>query len=119
MGTKTVIIDPGKLDGMLMYGATCLECSDEFDCSNDTIERFIKSTYGMTFADYSDKKRSHIRMKLRRKQVEVALKGNVTMLIFLGKAMLNQSDFENRQPGSNLDSAIIAKVKELIHNRSG
>jgi len=31
-------------------------------------------------------------MRLRRKQMEVALEGNPTMLIFLGKAMLGQSD---------------------------
>ena len=31
-------------------------------------------------------------MKLRRKQIEVAMSGNHTMLIWLGKNMLGQSD---------------------------
>jgi hypothetical protein len=31
-------------------------------------------------------------MRLRRKQIEVAMKGNAVMLIWLGKQILSQSD---------------------------
>jgi len=34
----------------------------------------------------------NLQMSLRRKQIEVALKGNVSMLIWLGKQMLGQMD---------------------------
>jgi hypothetical protein len=36
--------------------------------------------------------RSQIKLKLRQKQIDVALKGNVTMLIWLGKNVLKQTD---------------------------
>jgi hypothetical protein len=85
-------IDPGKLEGMVMYGATCLECANEFDCSEDTIVRFVKKHYRMNYAEFSYKKQGSIRLRLRQKQIKMALDGNVPMLIWLGKQMLGQSD---------------------------
>lgn len=39
-----------------------------------------------------EKGRANLRHRLRKKQIELALDGNDKMLIFLGKAMLDQSD---------------------------
>jgi hypothetical protein len=44
------------------------------------------------FSDVITKGRENGKTRLRKKQIEVALAGNVSMLIFLGKNMLGQSD---------------------------
>ena len=102
-GRPRIKIDAGKLEGMVMYGATCLDCAGIFNCSEDTIVRFIRRKYKMSFAEYSDKKKSTIRMKLRQKQLELALdEGNVSMLIWCGKQLLGQSDQTSVTQTSNV-----------------
>ena len=46
----------------------------------------------MSYPEYRSKKMSKVRVGLSRKQVEVAMSGNVTMLIWLGKQWLDQKD---------------------------
>ena len=60
--------------------------------SADSLERHCLSDQGMSFADFYELKRGHGKMALRRKQMQIALAGNVAMLIFLGKNYLDQKD---------------------------
>jgi hypothetical protein len=46
----------------------------------------------LRFSELLTKGRSHMRVKLRQKQMMMALDGDRTMLIWLGKNMLGQSD---------------------------
>ena len=65
-------------------GNTIVEIAAVMDCSDDTLSR--------RFADVIQKGRSRMRASVRRKQFEVAMSGNPTMLVWLGKQELNQSD---------------------------
>lgn len=78
-----------KVDGELVeklasIGCTMTEIASACNCSVDTLER--------RFADTINKGRENGKTRLRKKQLEVALKGNVSMLIWLGKQMLGQSE---------------------------
>lgn len=95
-------IDLEQLDIMAKYGATCSDIAGYFMCSNDTIVKVIKQNYGMSFPEFSDKRQSEIRLKLRQKQIQVALNGNVALLIFLGKNLLGQSDKQDISQTSNI-----------------
>ena len=101
-GRPRIKIDAGKLDGMLTYGATAIECADQLNCSVDTIERFIKRNYKCGFAEYAEKKKAGMRVRLRMKQLQMAMEGNVPLLIFLGKNMLGQSDQQTITQTSNV-----------------
>ena len=81
-----------KLDAVLQYGAWQIDCADILDVSMDTIERRIREKFDMTFAEYRNKRMSRTRMRLAQKQIEAALGGNITMMIWLGKQYLGQSD---------------------------
>jgi len=62
-------------------------------CSYTTVERRVKSSKSMTFGEYVEEKRTGVaKPKLRKAQLDAALKGNATLLIFLGKQYLGQSD---------------------------
>lgn len=80
------------LDAILQYGASKLDCAELTGVSEDTIDRRIKEEHGKNFSEYREAKKSKMRMKLRQKQFEMALKGNVPLLIWLGKNELGQSD---------------------------
>lgn len=73
-----------------------LQCTKEeiagwFDVSEDTVERWCKSTYDANFAVVFGQKRSKGKISLRRAQFQLA-KTNATMAIWLGKQWLGQRD---------------------------
>jgi len=84
--------DWSKLDAILQYGAKLTDAADIMDVHPDTLSKKIKATHKMSYPEYRDKKMSKVRVGLAQKQVEVAMAGNVSMLIWLGKNWLGQSD---------------------------
>ena len=77
-------IDPAQVKKLASIGLSNAEIGAVLDCSPDTIERRFK---GIMKAG-----REHRNASLRRKQFEVAVAGNPTMLIWLGKQFLGQAD---------------------------
>jgi len=89
-----------KVDTDLLYKLAQIHCTmremvDILGVSEDTLKR--------NYAGIIDKGKAEGKMRLRRKQIEVAMKGNAVMLIFLGKQMLGQSD----TPMSDSDAQIL------------
>lgn len=91
-GPKTIQLDWEQFDKLCAIQCTLKEIASWFDCSEDTIERRVKEHSGLKFADYYAQKRGKGLVSLRRKQYEVALAGDKTMLIWLGKQYLGQSE---------------------------
>ncbi len=78
-----------------------LQCTKEeiagfFDCSEDTIEKYCKETYGETFTAVFKQKRQTGKISLRRSQWRLAEK-NVSMAIWLGKQYLGQKEQQEVQ----------------------
>jgi hypothetical protein len=64
-------------------------------CSNAEISRWFnidENTLTYNFSEIIGKGREHLKHSLRRAQIKLALSGNATMLIWLGKNILGQSD---------------------------
>ena len=83
-GDNKRVIPPDEV-----YKLACLYCSyqeiaDWFEIPRETLK--------YNFRDLIQKGYNSTKQGLRRAQIEVAMKGNVTMLIFLGKNLLGQSD---------------------------
>jgi hypothetical protein len=81
-----------ELEKLCAHQCTLAEIACWFKVSEDTIERRVKEQFKITFAEYFEQKRGIGRISLRRKQMQIALGGNIAMLIFLGKQYLGQSD---------------------------
>ena len=59
----------------------------------DTLDRRAQEAHGKTFAQYvSEKQNGWGKIRLRQLQWKAAESGNVSMLIWLGKQYLGQSD---------------------------
>jgi hypothetical protein len=71
---------------------TSATISDFFGVENSTLCRWIKENYDLTFADLKAQKQEGLKLKLAGKQFDVAMSGNVSMLIWLGKQWLGQKD---------------------------
>lgn len=79
-------IDLEQLTALASVGLTQSECAAILKCSPDTIQRRPE------LVDAYNDGMETCKASLRRKQFEIAMKGNVTALIWLGKNLLGQSD---------------------------
>lgn len=102
MGRPLIAIPQDDFENLCKLLCTLEDIAGFFNCSPDTIERWCQRTYGETFADVHKRKSSVGKVSLRRKQMEIGLLGNVTMLIWLGKQNLGQKDRE-REPDRGID----------------
>ncbi len=112
-GRPKIEVDEVLLEQLCEYGHTTPELAALLNCSEDTLER----NYGHVMAEG----KSRCKAKLRKKQVDMALAGNVTMLIWLGKNMMGQTDktetFERDTPfDHNVDREAI--IERIVGNRS-
>ena len=82
--SKTSRIDPEKVIACAAVGLTQWEVAAIMGCSHDTIHRKFQAEFDLGKAKAC--------ASVRRKQIELAMAGNPTMLVWLGKNMLGQSD---------------------------
>ena len=78
-----------EVEKLASIGATMREMALWFNCTENTIsERLTEPDYQKAY----NRARATYRISIRRKQTELAMAGNVTMLIWLGKQELGQRD---------------------------
>jgi len=83
-GANKRVVPPDEVWKLAAMGCTLEEMSDWFQVKPDTLK--------YNFADYIAKGRAELKRRLRAAQLKVAMGGNATMLIWLGKNILGQSD---------------------------
>lgn len=115
-GRPPLEIDEEMVEKLASICCTMNEMASILECSVDTLER--------RFADIIEKGRSKGKSSLRRKQYEVAMGGNPTMLIWLGKQQLGQTDKRSVEVNQNLDivnstpkesgEEILKRVKKML-----
>ena len=83
-GDTKKIIPPDEVYKLASLYCNYNEIAEWFDIPVETLK--------YNFKKLIDKGRSSTRQSLRRAQIELALKGNAVMLIWLGKNMLDQQE---------------------------
>ena len=81
---KKYNIDPKQVEQLAGFGCSNTEIASFFGCSKDLI--------GKSYSTYVTKGQDSGKIRLRQYQWSAAKKGNVAMLIWLGKQLLGQSD---------------------------
>ena len=99
MGRPKIEINMFEFDKLCQIHATLIEIAGWFNCSEDTIENYIKKVSKMTFSEYYKNHQGKGKISLRRKQYQAAMDGNITMLIWLGKQWLGQRDKTEHEHG--------------------
>ena len=85
-----------KIDQSIFEKLCAIQCTETEICSvvgvcEDTLNKWCKETYNMTFSDTYKSKSGLGKASLRRNQFKLAEK-SAAMAIFLGKQYLGQSD---------------------------
>ncbi len=88
-GRPPVEIDLGELESLCELGCTNREIAAHFGVSERLIELRRRR---QEFRAAMERGEARANLSLRRQQMKLALKGDKTMLIWLGKQRLGQSD---------------------------
>lgn len=93
-------IDWDKIDRLLEAGCDGTEVAATFGINEETLYRRCEKDNKVGFSDYKATKRASGDRLLRVKQFEIAMTGDKTMLVWLGKQRLGQSEKnEHSGPG--------------------
>lgn len=92
MARPKIKIDWEKVDKYLQAQCEGTGIAGVLGIHPDTLYKACEKKYKMCFSAYAAIKKSEGKELLRAKQFSVAMAGDKTMLVWLGKQYLNQSD---------------------------
>jgi hypothetical protein len=92
MGRPKVSIDWDEVGELLEAGATAESIALAIGIDTKTLYNRCEADTKVTFSAFSQQKKARGIESLRVKQYQVAMEGDKTMLIWLGKQRLGQSD---------------------------
>lgn len=108
-GRPRKAINPHQVEKLAAIMCSHAEIAAVLDCSDDTLTRH--------FADAIKKGREQAGQSLKKAQFKLALGGNPTMLIWLGKQYLGQRDRQVVQI-EELEKLSNAELEALMHGRT-
>lgn len=91
-GRPRKIINYRTLNSLCKIQCTGEECAAILGIDYDTLNNTLKKEKSKSFKEYFAEKGAYGKRSLRRKQWSVAMKGDRTMLIWLGKQHLGQAE---------------------------
>lgn len=110
MGRPKKEIDDRLFDQLIQLPLIKSDIGHAFNCSEDTLERYVKARFECTFAELQAQKRQNFKRNILAKQLEMAMKGNVALLIWLGKNYLDQKEkIETEETGNKSINITISK----------
>jgi hypothetical protein len=106
-------ISKEEFEKLCLIQATEEECAAWFDCDKATIMRWVKMTYGKTFAEIYKQKKGKGKISMRRTFFQEALKGkNAALLIFWAKNHLGMSDKIESEVSTTDNSKLVIEFKQ-------
>jgi hypothetical protein len=97
-GVNQYKLDWKVIDKFLVAGCSGVEIAAYIGVGQETIyDRCLKEK-GVKFHEYVQEKRSKGDSLLKDKQFQIAMSGNTTMLIWLGKQRLDQKEKSDKEP---------------------
>jgi len=106
MARRRIEINEDNLEELAAMCCTMNEMAAYFDCSVDTLER--------NYADAIKKGRDRGKTSIRREQYKAAMNGNITMLIWLGKQLLDQQDRTQLVLEKVPDEVLVAETQRRL-----
>ena len=110
MARPKLKIDEEQVMKLAAINCSYAEMAAVLDCDESTLTR--------RFAQAIQKGRENGKMSLKRKQFELAMSGNVTMLIWLGKQTLGQTDKMTMELSKVPTEALVEEARKRIADDS-
>jgi hypothetical protein len=92
MGSKKADIDWNVVGDYLNAQCSGVEIASMLGIHENTLYGRCKEDLGLEFVAFSQQKKSEGKQSLKKKQYDVAMSGDKTMLVWLGKQILGQTE---------------------------
>ena len=115
VGNAVIPIDWKFVDSLIQKGCNGVQIAARLDCHPETLYERCKLENGCHYSDYSYLKRAKGETYLLETQYDLALEGDRTLLIFLGKTRLGQ--IEARHKDDNTEQ--LGQLMQLISTLAG
>ena len=115
MARPRIDIDAKQFEKLCGMQCPLWEIAAWFDCSEDTIERWCKREYKLSFADAYKRHSASGKIALRRFQFKQAEK-NVAMAIWLGKQWLDQK--EQVVMTANINPETVKEIEDVVFDET-
>ena len=113
---KKVNIDWKAVENALMAGCNGTEIASFVGLHRETFYDRVVKEQGMSFTEFAEKFRSKGDLFLRQKQYHVAMQGDRSMMIWLGKQRLGQK--ENHQDDKPPNDSVLNEFLEFIKSKN-
>lgn len=100
---KLELSEEQRIEKLASYGLTNKEISEALGYDENTLKR--------NFEIFLIKGKANLKERLKRKQIQVAMQGNVTMLIWLGKQYLGQT--EKVEESGELKMTVVRTITQM------
>lgn len=91
-GRPAAIIDWKAVNRLLQAGCSAVQIASRIGITADTLYNRCKTDHKQDFSAYSQQKKEHGETLLHEQQFALAMKGNLGMLVWLGKQRLGQKE---------------------------
>ena len=119
MASNAKVIDWKVVDELLACGCHGVEIAATLGIHPETLYNHTIKEKGVTsFSLYSQEKRAIGDKQLKKKQHEVALEGNPTMLIWLGKQRLDQKEKDDSKAIEDIKANLDLLTGKLAGERA-
>lgn len=113
---------PKEFDQKNFESLCQIQCTEEeicqfFSCSEKTLNKWCREKYGANFSQVFREKRGVGKISLRRAQYQAALNGNASLLIWLGKQYLGQSESAGTEDKKEIED--LTPVSEMLNLDDG
>lgn len=116
MGRPKSKIDWAKVDNFLKAQCDGVAIASMFGIHPETLYGACQEKFNMGFSEYSAIKKSEGKELLRAKQFQVAMEGDKTMLVWLGKQLLDQKDKQHVQ-NEEIENPFYELMKRANENK--
>ena len=100
---KLELSEEQRIEKLASYGLTNKEISEALGYDENTLKR--------NFEIFLIKGKANLKERLKRKQIQVAMQGNLTMLIWLGKQYLGQT--EKVEESGELKLTVVRTITQM------
>ena len=113
---------PKEFDQKNFESLCQIQCTEEeicqfFSCSEKTLNKWCREKYGANFSQVFREKRGVGKISLRRAQYQAAINGNASLLIWLGKQYLGQSESAGTEEKKEIED--LTPVSEMLNLDDG
>ena len=113
---------PKEFDQKNFESLCQIQCTEEeicqfFSCSEKTLNKWCREKYGANFSQVFRDKRGVGKISLRRAQFQAAINGNASLLIWLGKQYLGQSESAGTEEKKEIED--LTPVSEMLNLDDG